>query len=162
MLVCCNPTGLAKRRVIYAFTRSILTAKWNQKYECHVWFPWKLCVHLWRQCLACKQGHSLSTFWFCSWWCTCQLSYLQHQHKLSFCHKNKWCSVFSFNRRYDVIQERAWFRACLTLIFKKGCFFKHNMEMTKSEKLLKKTKKKFLWIFFDMTPSKKGRGLELS
>ena len=109
-----------------------------------------------------QQGHSLSTFWFCSWWCTCQLSYLQHQHKLSFCHKNKWCSVFSFNRRYDVIQERAWFRACLTLIFKKGCFFKHNMEMTKSEKLLKKTKKNFLWIFFDMTSSKKGRGLEFS
>ena len=34
--------------------------------------------------------------------------------------------------------------------------------MTKSEKLLKKTKKKFLGIFSDMTSSEKRRGSELS
>ena len=39
---------------------------------------------------------------------------------------------------------------------------KHNIEMTKSEKLLKKTKKKFLGIFSEMTSSKKGCGSELS
>ena len=39
---------------------------------------------------------------------------------------------------------------------------KHNMEMTKSEKLLKKTKQKILPILFDMTSPKKGRGSELS
>ena len=36
------------------------------------------------------------------------------------------------------------------------------MEMTKSEKLLKKTKQKILPILFDMTSPKKGRGSELS
>ena len=36
---------------------------------------------------------------------------------------------------------------------------KHNMEMTKSEKIIeKKTKKKISGIFFDMMSSKKGRG----
>ena len=36
---------------------------------------------------------------------------------------------------------------------------KHNMEMAKSEKLLKKkTKKKFWGIFFDMISSEKERG----
>ena len=39
---------------------------------------------------------------------------------------------------------------------------KHNMEMTKSEKLLKKTKQNFFGIFSDMTSSKKERGSELS
>ena len=34
--------------------------------------------------------------------------------------------------------------------------------MTKSEKLLKKTKKKFLGTFSDMTSSEKRRGSELS
>ena len=35
---------------------------------------------------------------------------------------------------------------------------KHNMEMTKSEKLLKKNGKKIFGFFFDLTSSKKGRG----
>ena len=35
---------------------------------------------------------------------------------------------------------------------------KHKMEMTKSEKLFKKTKNKFSRIFFDMTLSKKELG----
>ena len=39
---------------------------------------------------------------------------------------------------------------------------KHNMEMTKSEKLLKKPKKNFSGNIFDMTLSKKGRGSGLS
>ena len=61
--------------------------------------------------------------------------------------------------RYDVIQERAWFRALLTPIFKKDGFTsKHNMEMAKSENFLKKTKKKFLRIFFNITSSKEKRG----
>ena len=38
---------------------------------------------------------------------------------------------------------------------------KHNMEMTTSEKLLKKRKKNWGGIFSDMTSSKKGRGSEL-
>ena len=36
------------------------------------------------------------------------------------------------------------------------------MEMTKSEKLSKRTKKKLSEIFFDMTSFKKGRGSGLS
>ena len=36
------------------------------------------------------------------------------------------------------------------------------MEMTKSEKLLKKNKKEITEIFFDMTPTKTGRGSGLS
>ena len=40
---------------------------------------------------------------------------------------------------------------------------KHNMEMTKSEKLLKKkTRKKNFGIFSNMTSFKKGRGSRLS
>ena len=39
---------------------------------------------------------------------------------------------------------------------------KHNMEMTKSEKLLKKNENKISGIFFDMISSKKGRGWGLS
>ena len=44
-------------------------------------------------------------------------------------------------------------------LFSKKMVFtsKHNMEMKKSEKLLKKKKKNFSWIFFDMTSSNKGR-----
>ena len=65
--------------------------------------------------------------------------------------------------RYDVIQERAWFFTYFHLFSKKMVFSsKHNMEITKSEKLLKKTKKKFSEIFFDMTSSKKERSLGLS
>ena len=74
----------------------------KSKVRMSVWFPWKLCVHLCQHCLGFRQRHSLSTFWFCTWWCNCQLPYLQHQHHLSFCHKNKWCSVFSFQRSYTL------------------------------------------------------------
>ena len=71
--------------------------------------------------------------------------------------------IFADFFRYDVIQERAWFRAILTPIFKKIFFTsKHNMKMANSEKLLKKPKKIFSGILFDMTSSKKGRGSGLS
>ena len=39
---------------------------------------------------------------------------------------------------------------------------KHNMEMTKSEKLLKKNEIKNFVVFFDVTSTKKGRGSGLS
>ena len=39
---------------------------------------------------------------------------------------------------------------------------KHNMEMTKGEKLLKKNEKKNFGDFIDMTSSKRGHGSGLS
>ena len=57
----------------------------------------------------------------------------------------KFCGLF----RYDVIQERAWFRAFLTLILEKMVFTsKYNMEMTKREKIIEKYEKKIWGDFF--------------
>ena len=87
------------------------------------------------------------------------------------CEFSKWRIIFddvSITLRNTVKFTIFWYTlltgvAHLTPIFKKMVFSsKHNMEMTKNEKLLKKTKKKFSGIFFDMTSSKKGRGSGLS
>ena len=48
-----------------------------------------------------------------------------------------------------MIQERAWFRAFLTLILEKMVFTsKYNMEMTKREKIIEKYEKKIWGDFY--------------
>ena len=88
------------------------------------------------------------------------------------CEFSKWQIIFDDtsttfgNSVTCTIFWQTWFRALLTPIFKKDGFYQQtqhgNMEMTKSEKLLKKTKKQFSGIFFDILPSKKGHGSGLS